>query len=75
MWRAFFLATGIFVFLLGFELFSINSLVIRDSFPIVFGENDGKTFVTEDWMPWALLTAGCIVCLYAFTLPKRFRKK
>jgi hypothetical protein len=28
--------------------------------------------VPPDWAPWSLMSTGAIVCLYSFTLPRRW---
>jgi hypothetical protein len=37
-----------------------------------FAKQPAKSDVApEPWLPWCLLSAGAVVCLYSFTIPKR----
>ncbi|MDZ7615938.1 MAG: hypothetical protein U1E05_02975 [Patescibacteria group bacterium] len=82
MWRAFFLAMGIYLVLGGLQCLGVESatLVLRNPPPKAtsfFEEapklGSKKSFVPPPWTPWSLMSTGAVVCLYSFTLPKRIR--
>jgi hypothetical protein len=31
----------------------------------------GKAYTPPDWAPWSLMSAGAVIMLYSFTVPKR----
>lgn len=62
MWKGFFLASGIFTLILGAEAFAIDHATM----------NGGAGDVTPpEWAPWSLMSAGAVIILYSFTIPKR----
>lgn len=64
MWRSFFLAVGVFLVILGAESLAIDKAVLVRS--------EGMTdIVPPEWAPWSLLSAGAVVILYSFTIPKK----
>jgi hypothetical protein len=64
MWRSFFLAVGVFLVILGAEALAIDKAVLARS--------EGLTdIVPPEWAPWSLLSAGAVVILYSFTVPKK----
>jgi hypothetical protein len=65
MWRAFFLATGLFAVILGIECMLID----RASWA---GPSGGE-LIPPEWIPWSLLSTGTVVMLYSFTLPKKIK--
>jgi hypothetical protein len=65
MWRAFFLATGLFAVILGVECMLID----RASWA---GPSGGE-MIPPEWIPWSLLSTGAVVILYSFTLPKKIK--
>jgi hypothetical protein len=71
MWRALFLALGVFTLVMGIE-----GLLI-ERFTINWNQDTPSQQVTDhtlsDWVPWSLMSAGTIVILYSFTLPKRLK--
>lgn len=79
MWRAFFLAIGISVLLLGAEFLVIEQAVLHTSQPAnasqpgLWSTNpDRRTVVRPpEWAPWILMSAGAVTALYALTLPRR----
>jgi len=82
MWRAFFLAIGIYLLLAGMQCLGIDTAttVFRDPPPkteSVFEEpakvGPKKTLSPPPWAPWSLMSTGAIVCLYSFTLPRRVK--
>ncbi|MEO1615990.1 MAG: hypothetical protein AAFV88_09090 [Planctomycetota bacterium] len=82
MWRAFFIALGVMGIIVGLETMLIESA----NFYSARGSNAkelldpssiaGQSIVTwkpKDWFPWAVLSGGTLIVIYAFSLPKRFR--
>ena len=82
MWRAIFLAVGIFLVILGVECLGVEkvNLKARDTPPPPTSLFDTQkkvgpqiTIVPPPWAPWSLMSTGAVVCLYSFTLPARVR--
>jgi hypothetical protein len=80
MWRALFLAAGMFSIILGVQCLGVTqfTLKIRDEAPAsapFFGSTSTlgpqKQLTPPPWAPWSLMSTGAVVCLYSFTLPKR----
>ena len=67
MWKSFFLAAGIFAFVVGLELLVIDSAVILPA----DGRSGPRPFTAPDWLPWSLISAGAITVLHYVTLPKK----
>ena len=65
MWKSFFLAAGLFAFVLGVECMLID----RASWS---GDKGGE-IVPPDWAPWSMMSAGAVTILYSFTLPKKLK--
>ncbi|MFO1063300.1 MAG: hypothetical protein U0892_05460 [Pirellulales bacterium] len=83
MWRAFFMAVGTMVVILGLECLIIDSATLAtDSPPPMTAEQSwfgpqamydpNRIVKPAEWIPWSLLACGAIVLLYAITLPKRW---
>ena len=83
MWRAFFLAIGLYMVLLGGQCLGVQKFTLKfRERPVVTegGLMDGvkvspgakKVIVPPDWASWSLMATGAVVCLYSFTLPKRW---
>lgn len=80
MWRAFFLAIGFFLMILGVQCLGVESVSLKireappppvspfDTEPKVGGP---KQLVPPPWAPWSLLSSGAVMCLYSFTIPRR----
>jgi len=81
MWRAFFLAIGIYMCILGAECLAIErfELASREveapsSAPAsLFASDTGPTTEARDieppeWAPWSFLSAGTVIILYALTI-------
>ena len=79
MWRAFFLAIGFFIVLLGVECLGVDKVNLRmreapppasafDSEPPLGAQ---KQIVPPPWAPWSLLSSGAVMCLYSFTIPRK----
>ena len=84
MWRAFFLAIGISIILLGAEFMMVDKVVFHEApkqgSPVSVLANitsteviSAKTYVPPDWTPWSLFSVGAVVMIYSFTIPKRVR--
>jgi hypothetical protein len=80
MWRAFFLAIGFFLIVLGVECLGVErmSLKIHESPPAPVSPFDLEQKVggamqvnPPAWAPWSLLSTGAVMCLYSFTIPRR----
>ncbi len=76
MWRSFFLAIGITLCILGIEFLVIDEAIVTRApahAVLATGENSGSQQIkVQEWMPWSFLSAGAVIILYTFTLPKRF---
>ena len=62
MWKSLFLAIGVFALLLGLQCMFVEQAK---------WSGDGGTIVPPDWAPWSLISAGAVIMLYSFTLPKK----
>ena len=82
MWRSIIIALGIMAIVVGLECLVIDSAAFYSgnktaaSFfnPAGPPAPGTKVWTPREWLPWALLTVGTITILYAFTLPKRWRR-
>ncbi len=79
MWRAMFIAIGVTACILGIECLMIDKAVLVErgtSQPVVNGVATAaaakRELIPPDWAPWSLLSAGAVVMLYSFTLPKKW---
>ena len=83
MWRAFFLAIGAMLVILGVECLVIDSATLAAEKPPqmtqapswftpepIFDPN--RVIRPPEWIAWSLLAGGSVVWLYAMTLPKRW---
>ena len=84
MWRAFFLAIGIYMILFGLECLAVERVYLRvheDPLPAASAFETAPTvgpqkqFAPAPWVPWSLLSSGAVVCLYSFTIPRRVNGK
>jgi len=83
MWRAFFLAIGIYLIILGVECLAVDhvSLRLHDDPPPATSMDAAPTlgpqkqFAPAPWMPWSVMSTGIVVCLYSFTIPRRVAGK
>jgi len=81
MWRAFFQAVGIFLFIVGVECLGIEQAVLRIHDPpnsLLTGPDaagPAKVFRPTDWMPFSLMATGAITLIYSFTLSKLAKKE
>ncbi|MFC1597250.1 hypothetical protein ACFL5Q_04845 [Planctomycetota bacterium] len=87
MWRALFLAIGIYLILLGGQCLGVQKIVLKRREPVVqppqqtffFGPKEPgvgplKEIVPPPWAPWSLMAGGAVVCLYSFSIPSRLGK-
>jgi hypothetical protein len=79
MLRAFFLALGIYAFILGLECLVLDKAVLhpgRDATASALAQQAApalREILPPEWAPWSLLSAGAVVMLYSFTLPAKLR--
>jgi len=77
MWRAFFLAMGVYCCILGAECLAIDKAIIGTTSPAAAqtdGESTGRReIIPPSWAPWSLISTGAVVVLYSFTIPKRVK--
>ena len=82
MWRAFFLAVGVSLLILGAEFLGVERIVLKSRTPpaartaTVDGEAKPSALqevIPPPWAPWSLMSSGAIVCLYSFTIPMRMK--
>ena len=85
MWRAFFLAVGISLVIIGGQCLVVEQVVLArggdaaqtQSNDYLFGgqtstsTSNGKNINPPDWAPWSLMAGGAIVMIYSFTIPRR----
>lgn len=80
MWRAFFLALGVSLTVLGLECMVVDEAVIVRRAPTVSQKSffsspstgvSRKTVKPPEWAPWTFLSSGIVVLLYSFTIPQR----
>ncbi len=83
MWRAFFLSIGLFMALLGGQCLGIQKFTLKfreEPTVIEGGLMDGsqvkpgakRVIAPPGWVSWSLMATGAVVCLYSFTLPRRW---
>ena len=79
MFRAFFLAVGVYAFILGLECLVLDRAVLhpsRDASASALAQQIAPAYreiTPAEWAPWSLLSAGAVVMLYSFTLPAKMR--
>ena len=71
MWRAFFLAFGLSLLLVGLECLVVDDFVLAARFTAAEGTRNIKP---PEWAPWSLLSAGAVTMLYPFTIPQRVKQ-
>jgi hypothetical protein len=85
MWRAFFLAIGIYLCIFGLECMAVDRVQLKmradpppatsPQPPGVKREGPPKQFQPAPWMPWSMISTGAVVCLYSFSIPRRMAGK
>jgi hypothetical protein len=84
MWRAFFLAVGATLCILGVECLGVQEVVLKARVPTpktetnVLGASSSalgpqRKIVPPDYAPWSLLGLGAVVILYAYDVPRRLQ--
>lgn len=81
MWRALFLACGVYLMLLGVQCLGVDRFVLNvheppapaESADAVAKPGPRREVVPPVWAPWSLLSTGAVVCLYSFTIPTRWK--
>ena len=83
MWKAFFVALGITLCILGVECLVLDKAILKReksetvsaSAQSLFRPQeatlDPKELKPEDWHPWSLLSSGAVIILYSFSIPRR----
>ena len=84
MWRAFFLAVGITLCIVGAECLGLDKVVLKvrkdppkveagifDTTPEQPTVGPRKTIKIQPHTPWSLMALGAVVILYAYDLPRR----
>ncbi len=78
MWRALFLAMGIYCCVLGVEALAIEKAVLntggatasQNSFFSNILPATQREIVPPRWAPWSLIAGGAVVVLYSFSIPR-----
>lgn len=74
MVRAFFLAIGLYTFILGLECLVIDKAVLHNNQdPVAAQVTSSREITPPEWAPWSLLSGGAVVMLYSFTIPAKMR--
>jgi len=88
MWRAFFLAIGVYLMVLGVQCLGVQKFVLKSREPVVQQAQQAFLFIQRQpqlgphkevdpppWAPWSLMSTGAVVCLYSFSIPNRMNNK
>ena len=89
MWRAFFIAVGTMLVIVGVESLLIDSATLASEQPEPVQQTysawiqpaqqavatQKKVVRPPDWFPWSFIASGSVVILYAMTLPRRWGEK
>lgn len=78
MWRALFLAVGIFTAVLGAECLVVDRFVMANeqtpqqpqAFAFQAPTQSKREVIPPEWAPWSLLSTGAVVIIYSLTLNK-----
>jgi len=80
MWRSFFLAVGVFAFILGAECLLIDKAVLTNPEPqgtvmtrAAQPLAQSREFIPPPAAPWTLMSVGSVIVLYCFTLPVKLK--
>jgi hypothetical protein len=70
MWRAFFLAVGVTLFVID------QAVLVKSSQAAAAGGLNADSSAPivvrpPEWVPWTFMSAGAVVVLYSFTIPRR----
>lgn len=83
MWRALFVAIGIYLMILGVQCLGVKKFVLKAR-EVVVQEDVGfvpqepqmgpkRQLAPPPWAAYSLMSTGAVVCLYSFSIPKRFK--
>ena len=88
MWKALFLATGVYLMLLGAQCLGVQKFVLKAREPVAQQAQNPFSFIRTEpqvgphkeldpppWAPWSLMSTGAVVCLYSFSIPSRLNSK
>jgi hypothetical protein len=84
MWKSFFVAIGVYLFLLGAQCLVCERFVWRASgpppAPVAAGVDvkpapPPRGWAPTDPMPWTLMASGIVVCIYSFAIPRKLKKQ
>ena len=83
MWRAMFLAIGVYLCILGAQCLAVEKVVLKihkqpkgvQTSILADASDPGPkmTIVPPEYAPWSLMAFGSVVILYAFDLPRRVK--
>jgi hypothetical protein len=76
MWRAFFLAFGLTMCVIGAECLVVDDFVLASRYAAAANESArgvSRDIKPPEWAPWSLLSAGAVTILYSFTIPQRVK--
>ncbi|HEY1598252.1 MAG TPA: hypothetical protein VGG64_01530 [Pirellulales bacterium] len=76
MWRAFFLAFGLTMCVIGAECLVVDDFVLASRTAAAaneVGRGVSRDIKPPEWAPWSLLSAGAVTILYSFTIPQRVK--
>ena len=80
MWRALFLALGIYSCVLGAECLLIDNAIVSSGAQASAVTRVAQTVtgrqqevIPPPWAPWSLMSAGAVVILYSFSLPQKMK--
>jgi len=84
MWRALFLAVGVYLVLLGAQCLGVEKFILKARRPVAQQPHQAylfaplkpqlgpqKEIIPPPWAPWSLMSTGAVVCLYSFSIPAR----
>lgn len=74
MKTAFFRAIALFLVVLGVELLAVDRFELRTTSAEKYGwisPLETHTVEPLDWHPWASITAGIVLFIWTFTIPKK----
>jgi hypothetical protein len=83
MWRSIFIAVGLMAVIVGLECMVIETAYLYSpsetetrSFmnPLSSAGINAREWRPEEWFPWAFMSGGVIVVLYAFSLPRHIHR-
>jgi hypothetical protein len=81
MWRSLFVSIGIMAVIFGIECLFIESATLyggsasdlrASSFLSSGAVASTREWRPQEWFPWAVISAGVVTVIYAFTLPQRW---